>query len=50
MPTQANRTLGERYQLQKRLLGERDPVVSKAPGAADLRGRILKLAGWRPGR
>ena len=50
MPTQANQPLGDGYQLQKVLMGERGPVVSKAPGAADLRGRILKLAGWRPGR
>ncbi len=50
MPTQANQPLGEGYQLQKVLRGERDSVVSKAQGAADLRGGILKLAGWRPGR
>ena len=38
------------FALQKVLMGERDPVVSKTSRAADLRGLVLKLAGWRAGR
>ena len=38
------------FALQKVLMGERDPVVSKSSRAADLRGMLLKLAGWRAGR
>ena len=38
------------FALQKVLMRERDPVVSKSSLAADLRGMVLKLAGWRAGR
>ena len=38
------------FALQKVLMRERDPVVSKISHAADLRGLVLKLAGWRAGR
>jgi serine/threonine protein kinase len=36
--------------LQKALLRERDPVVSEAPAAIDLRGVLRKLTSWREGR
>jgi serine/threonine protein kinase len=38
------------FALQKVLMRERDPVVSKSSLAADLRAMVLKLAGWRAGR
>ena len=38
------------FALQKVLLRERDPVVSKSSRAANLRGMVLKLASWRAGR
>jgi serine/threonine protein kinase len=36
--------------LQKVLLREREPVVSETASGIDLRGMMLKLAGWRGGR
>jgi serine/threonine protein kinase len=36
--------------LQKVLLREREPVVSRTPAAIDFRGMMLKLASWRDGR
>ena len=33
--------------LQKVLLRERDPVVSAAPAAMNLRGMMTKLSAWR---
>ena len=38
------------FALQKVLMGERDPLVSRTSPAADLRGLIVKLAAWRAGR
>jgi hypothetical protein len=38
------------FALQKALMRERDPVASKSWGAADLRGKFLKLANWCSGR
>ena len=38
------------FALQKVLMGERDPVVSKTSRATGLRGMVLKLAAWRDGR
>jgi serine/threonine protein kinase len=38
------------FALQKVLMGERDPVVSKSSRSNDLRGMVLKLASWRNGR
>ena len=35
------------FALQKVLMRERDPVVSRNSRATDLRGMFLKLAGWR---
>jgi hypothetical protein len=35
------------FALQKALMRERDPAVSKSSGASDLRGMVLKLANWR---
>lgn len=47
MPTQANQPLADDYQLQKALLGERDPVVSLTSRNADFRELVLRLASWR---
>jgi serine/threonine protein kinase len=38
------------FALQKVLMCERDPVVSKASRAAEFRGMLLRLASWRAGR
>lgn len=38
------------FALQKVLMRECDPVVSKSSRAAELRGMVLRLAGWRAGR
>ena len=38
------------FALQKVLMRERDPILSRNSPAADLRGLVLKLAHWRAGR
>jgi serine/threonine protein kinase len=38
------------FALQKALMREGDPVVSRSSRAADLRAMVLKLASWRAGR